>query len=143
MALELLLLPQKSSSGWGRCPQAPSVISLSCIRLFSSGPKLDNFCARNIDLRFTRALSLLAKPLLHFRSHSLLQTDFLSGYTGCIRNELINVAGLCVSFFKDEYKIVAVKYQFLCAEVQFILVLPHFRLMPPQFVCFCDGIDTQ
>ena len=30
-------------------------------------------------------------------------------------------------------KSVAVKYQFLCAKVQLILVPPHFRLVPPHF----------
>ena len=39
MALKLLFFAaksQKSPSGWGLCPQAPSVISLSCISLFST-----------------------------------------------------------------------------------------------------------
>ena len=32
-----------------------------------------------------------------------------------------------------------VKYQFLCANVQFILVPSHFRLVPPLFGCYGDG----
>ena len=37
-----------------------------------------------------------------------------------MRNELINVAGLICIFFQSEYKIAALKYQFLCAKVQSI-----------------------
>ena len=46
-----------------------------------------------------------------------------------------------MSFFKDEYKIVALKYRFLCAEIQSIFIVrpPHFRLDPPHFVWSGDG----
>ena len=96
----------------------PPLTRLSCIGLCSTGPKLDNFCAKNIYFWFKS--SLLPKLWLRFWSHLLLQTDFSSDYTSRIRNELINAAGI-VSFFKDEYKIVALKYQVLCAKVQSIL----------------------
>ena len=49
MALKLQFFAaklQKSSSGCGLCPQARSVARLSCIALFSSGPKLNNFGAK-------------------------------------------------------------------------------------------------
>ena len=72
-------------------------------------------------LLLVQAFSLLAKPWLRFWSHSHLKTDFSSDYTGRIRNELNNAARLICSFFKIEYKIVAIKYQFSCAKVQFIL----------------------
>ena len=55
-------------------------------------------------------------------------------YTDGIQNKLIN------AFYKDEYEIVALKYQLLCAKVQSILVPPpQFRLGPPHFVCSGDG----
>ena len=51
---------QKSPSGGGLCPMTLSVMRFSCIGLFSTGPKLSNFCAK----KFTsvQALSLLANP---------------------------------------------------------------------------------
>ena len=36
---------------------APSVTRLSCNGLFSTGPKLDNFCAKNIYFWFKLPLS--------------------------------------------------------------------------------------
>ena len=36
---------KKSPSSWWLCP---SVTRLSCVGLFSTGPKLDNFCAKYI-----------------------------------------------------------------------------------------------
>ena len=45
---------QKSPSSWG---SALSVTHLSCNGLFSTGPKLDNFCAKNIYFWF-KPLSL-------------------------------------------------------------------------------------
>ena len=45
MAIFAAKLP-KLTSDWRLCPQFPSVIRLSCISLFSTGPKLDNFCAK-------------------------------------------------------------------------------------------------
>ena len=57
---------------------APSVIRLSCICLFSTEPKLDNFSAKKVLLLF-QAPFLLAKSWLLLWSHLLLQTDFLRG----------------------------------------------------------------
>ena len=51
MALKSLFFPAKSRispSGWGLCPHTPSVMCLSCNSLFSMGPKLDNFCGKNL-----------------------------------------------------------------------------------------------
>ena len=45
---------QKSPAGGG---SALSVTRFSCNGLFSTGPKLDNFCARNIYFWFTPPLS--------------------------------------------------------------------------------------
>ena len=51
MAFKSLFLPQTpknrpSTEGSATFPQAPSAIRLNCISLFSTGPKLDNFCAK-------------------------------------------------------------------------------------------------
>ena len=37
-------------------------------------------------------------------------------------------------FFKDEYKIVDLKYVFMCKSLVYFIVPPHFRLRPPHFV---------
>ena len=60
---------QKSPSS---CGLSPSVTRLSSNGLFSTGPKLDNFCAKNIYFWFKPPLSYLTKPWLRFWSHSLL-----------------------------------------------------------------------
>ena len=48
--LQFAAKSQKSPSGWGLFPQALSVVHLSSIGLFSSGPKLENFCAKKPKL---------------------------------------------------------------------------------------------
>ena len=113
---------------------------LSYICLFSTGPKLDNYCPKK-DLLLVQAPSLLAESWLHFWSHSLLQTDFSSDYTGRIRNDLISCRVYTSLFLNMNTKLLksriicCVKHQFLCAKVQSILV-------PPQFVCSGDGTAT-
>ena len=77
---------------------APFVTRLSSNGMFSTGPKLDNFCAKTFLL--VHAPSLLAKPWLCFWLHSLQQTYFSSDYTGHMQNELINAAGLICLFFQ-------------------------------------------
>ena len=61
---------------------------------------------------------------------------------------LRNASGLIgLSFFRHEYRNFDIAHigsrtpedQFLYAKFQFILVLPHFRLVPPHFVCSGDG----
>ena len=106
----------KLPSSWGLCPSATR---LSSNGLFNTGPKLNNFCAKK-HLLLVQAPSLLAKTLVTLLVAFTPADIFSSVYTGSMRNELINAAGLR-SFFKYEYKIVALKYQFLCAKVQSIL----------------------
>ena len=48
MALKSLFLPQNRKNRPAAGGSAPSVTRLSCIGLFSTGSKLDNFCAKNI-----------------------------------------------------------------------------------------------
>ena len=108
---------------------------LSSISLFSTGPKLYNFCAKKILLLF-QAPSLLGKSCLRFWSHSLLPTDFLSGYTGRIRNELRNAAGLMRLFSAMNAKLL--KLSIICSRKISVFVCksavdfsaPHFRLVP-------------
>ena len=59
MALKLLFLQQNQkncAAVGGLVPQAPFVIHLSCMSLFSTGPESDNFYAKK--LRLVQALSL-------------------------------------------------------------------------------------
>ena len=78
-------------------PKPPFVTHLSCISLFSSGPKLHIFCAKKFLLLF-QASSLLAKFWLRFWSHSLPLTDFSSDFKGRIRNEQRKAAGFMPLF---------------------------------------------
>ena len=50
MALKFLVFAAKLPSSWKLRPQAPFLIRLGCIDLFSAGPKLDNFCAQSLSL---------------------------------------------------------------------------------------------
>ena len=64
MALKLLFFAAKSQkplSGRGLCPQATSVIHLTCSGLFITGPKLDNICEKK---NFWYNLPLLSKILV-------------------------------------------------------------------------------
>ena len=44
---------QEALSAWGLRPQAPVCDTLELHQLFSTEPKLDNFCAKNIYFWFT------------------------------------------------------------------------------------------
>ena len=48
--------------------------------------------------------------------------------------------GLYLSFFKEEYIIVALKYQLKVQKFSLFYSAPHFRLGPPHFVWSGDGI---
>ena len=106
MALKLLFFAansQISPSSRGFCTQVPFVIRLSCIGLFSTGPKLDNFCAKKFS--FGSIHSVFANSWLRFWSHSLLKTDFSSDCKGRKQNELVIAAGHIRLLFQHEYKI--------------------------------------
>ena len=55
--IKLLSLPKNCKNHPAAGGLAPSVTRLSCNGLFSTGPKLDNFCAKNIYFWF-KLLSL-------------------------------------------------------------------------------------
>ena len=57
MALNMLFLLQNRKNHPAAGGSAPSVTRLSCNGLFSTGPKLDNFYAKNIYFRFKPTLS--------------------------------------------------------------------------------------
>ena len=99
MALKSLFLPRNCKNHSAAAGSVPSVTRLSSNGLFTTGPKLDNFCPKK-HLYLVQAPSLLAKPWLRFWSRSLLQTYFLSDYTGRMQNELINAAGLICIFYQ-------------------------------------------
>ena len=103
MALKLLFMPQNHQNrpaAGGSVPPCPSVIRLSYISLFSTGPKLESFAQKILLLVW--APSFLTKFWLRFWSHSLLQTDVSSDYSimGRIQNKPINAAGL-IRLFLD------------------------------------------
>ena len=121
---------QKPPSSGGLCPLCDT---LDLQRFVHLGTKIRQFLCKK-QLLLVQAPSLLAKPWLRFWSHSILQTDFSSDYTGRIRN------GLYVSFVKDEYKIVPFKISvFMCKSSVYFIVPPHFRLGPPYFVWSGNG----
>ena len=98
MVLKLQFLLQNCKNCPGAEGSAPSVTRLSSNGLFSAGPKLDNFCAKNISFG-SRPLSL-----------NKIRVDFLVTFTpankffkrsyGPHANELINAAGLICIFFQ-------------------------------------------
>ena len=45
--------------------------------------------------------------------------------------------------FSKLHKICSHTKSVLLCKIQYILVLPHFRLVPHHFVCFGGGIDCQ
>ena len=116
MALKSQFLPQNRPAAGG---SAPSVTRLSSNGLFSTGPKLDNFCAKNIPFG-SRPLSLsktLVALLVAFTPANIF-------FKRLYRPHAKRANKRCrayLSLLKDEYKIVALKYQFLCANIQSIL----------------------
>ena len=60
--IKLLSLPKNRKNHPAAGGLAPSVTHLSCNGLFSTGPKLDNFCAKNIYFWFK--LLFLSKTLV-------------------------------------------------------------------------------
>ena len=101
MTLKLLFVAaklQKFSRRWELCPQAPFVTSLSCIGWFSTGPKLDKFCAKKIyfgcnPLPLSKILVVLLVPFT-------AADRFFKNYMGRRRNELISIARLIRLFFQ-------------------------------------------
>ena len=98
MAVKSPFLPQNRKNHPAAGGSAPSVTRLSCNVLFSTGPKLDDFCAKNIYFWLKPLPS--QQTLVALLAHSLLQIDFSSDYTGRIRNELIDAAGRICLFFQ-------------------------------------------
>ena len=97
MALKLLFLSQNHKNCpaiRGSAPQAPSVIRLSCSSLVSTGPKLDNFCRKEINF-WLKPLPL-SKILVALLVTFWLQTDFSSHYEWAAYKTSMNV--LCVFF---------------------------------------------
>ena len=109
MALKLLFFAAKSQkplSGRGLCPQATSVIHLTCSGLFITGPKLDNICEKKTT--FGTISLFLAKFWSRFCSHSLLHIDF---------HAIIYVASKrsnkrCRVFFRHENKFFKIAHNF-------------------------------
>ena len=66
IALKSLFLPKNPKNHPAAGGSAPSVTRLSCIGLYSMGPKLDNFCAKNIYLWFKPPSLLTKNPCCAF-----------------------------------------------------------------------------
>ena len=98
MALKSQFLPQNCKNCPGAEGSAPSVTRLSSNGLFSTGPKLDNFCAKNISFG-SRPLSL-NKILVDFLVAFTPANKFYKRLYGPHANELINAAGLICIFFQ-------------------------------------------
>ena len=120
LALKSLSLPQNRKHHAAAGGSGPSVTRLSSNGLFSTGPKLDNFCSKNIYFWFKPPLSYqnpgCASGCIHpadiffkrlYRPHSKRANKRCRAYM--------------YLFSKMNKKIVALKYQFLCAKVQSIL----------------------
>ena len=117
--IKSLFLPKncKNHPAAGGC--APSVTRLNCKGLFSTGPKLDHFCAKKHLLLVQAPLSKTLVALLIAITSADRFFKPLYGPHTKRANERCR-AYMCL-FFKDEYKMVALKYQFLCAKNQSIL----------------------
>ena len=125
---------------------APSVIRLSCISLFSMGPKLDNFCTKKFSFGSSPLplSKILAAPLVAF----IAAYRFFKQLYRLDTKRAKNAAGLNVSFFRHEHKIVKIAHNlsrdtsvFVCKSSVYYSAPPHFRLVPPHFGCSADGTD--
>ena len=137
MALKSQFLPQNCKNRQGVKGSAPSVTRLSSNGLFSTGPKLDNFSAKNIPFG-SRSL-YLSKILVDFLVVFTPANKFFKRLYSRMRNELINAAGLICLFFQRWIQNCSFKISvFMCKNSVFYSV-PHFRLGPSRFVWSGDG----
>ena len=101
MTLKLLFVAAKSQKlprRWELCPQVPFVTSLSCIGLFSTGPKLDKFCSKKFSLGASPFP--LSKILVVLLVPFTVADRFLKQLYRPQKNELINTARLIRFFFQ-------------------------------------------
>ena len=77
------------------------MLRLSCIGLFSTAPKLDNFCAKKTTFGSS---FLSAKSWLRFWSHLLMQRDFSSNYMGGRRKRANKRCRAYTSLFSNMLK---------------------------------------
>ena len=120
MALKLLFLPQNRKNRPAAGGSALSVTCLSSNGLFSTRPKLDSFCAKNIPFG-SRPLSLRKTLLALLIAFTPADIFFKRLYQPHAKRANKRYRAYMYLFFKDEYKIVALKYQLLCAKIQSIL----------------------
>ena len=139
MALKLLFLP-KNCKNHLAAGGLPSTWRAWVASFVQRGTYIRQFLC-NEHLLLVKASSLLAKPWLRFWSHSLMQRDVSSDSAGRIQNELINAAGLIHLFFQRWIQNCSFKISvFVCKSSVYFSAPLHFRLGPPHFVCFGDGI---
>ena len=102
--------------------QAPFLIRLSCISLFSTGPKIDNFSAKKCLL--AQALLPLSKILIALLVAFTTVADFSSECMGRRRNELRNAAGLISLVKKRVYGPRKDIFFYLYSDAQYSLKFP-------------------
>ena len=115
MALKSQFLPQNCKNRPGAEGSAPYVTRLISNGLFSTGPKLDNFCAKNIPFG-SRPFSL-SKILVDFLVAFTPANKFFKRLYGPHANELINAAGPRNFFFYHGFA--DLLRHILCPNLQF------------------------
>ena len=143
----LNFLPQNHknhSATGGSAPQAPSVIRLSYIDLFSTGPKLDNFWAK----KFTYGLSFLPLSknlvalLAAFAASKRFFKRFFEPHTKRAKKRCRPDASLFLDMNTNFLKhciIWSSKISVFMWKSSIYFSAPHFRLVLPQVVCSGDG----
>ena len=111
MALKSLFLLQNCKNPPAAGGSASSVTRLSCIGLFSTEPKLDNFLQRNIYFWF-KPLSLSKTPISLRVAFTPANRFFKRLYGPHTKQANKRCRGYTSLFLKDEYKIVALNCQF-------------------------------
>ena len=114
-----------------------------CRSLFSTGPKLENFCAKKFYFWF--------KPLVALLVAFTAADKFFQRLHEADPKRTKKRCWPYTSLFSDlntnllKYRTIRCrKISVLCAKVQSILVPPaHFRLVPPHFGCSGDGTAHQ
>ena len=97
----------------GALPPGPSVIRLSCIGLFSTGPKLDNFC--------TKKFTLGSNPLsLNKILAALLVALWLQKRANYDRND-VKIAICCRKITKITQTLEALPPGSLCNKLELII----------------------
>ena len=114
---------------------APSVTSLNCNTLFSTGAKSGSFCAKKKQLLVPTLSKILDACWVAFTAVDKTFQAIMS----CRRDELRKNAGLILKLCI----IAAVQDLKISFHKQFSVPPPHFWLVPPHFICYADGTELE